>query len=163
MPGRSDRAGAQIRRRAGRGYATAGYSSSPIPVRAASRVADSIATGNLDTAIEMKSSGELGQLLDALGTMQINLREQLERERTTARENRRIREALDNVDSSVVIVDMDHNIVYLNDAMADMLLAAQDDIRKDLPDFDVDTLMGRSIDMFFDDSAHLRGELDVFV
>ncbi len=100
-------------------------------VRTASVVAGAIAQGALDNDIEVSSNDETGQLLTALQTMQANLREMLEKERLIAGENRRIREALDNVDANVLIADTDYNIIYLNDAMADMLLAAQDDIRKE--------------------------------
>ncbi len=130
-------------------------------VKTASAVAGAIAQGDLDNDIDIRSNDEIGQLLDALQIMQANLRETIEKEREIAGENSRIREALDKVDANVVIADTDYSIIYLNDAMADMLLAAQDDIRKDLPDFDVDTLMGKDIGIFFEDAVRTHGELDV--
>ncbi len=130
------------------------------PVRVASEVADSIAAGNFDNAIDIKSPGEPGQLLDALGRMQANLRAQIERDRKTVAENGRIRQALDNVDAGVMIADTNHNIIYLNEALVAMMGAAQDDIRKDLPHFDVETLMGSSIEVFYKDPEQLHAELD---
>ena len=130
-------------------------------VKTASVVAGAIAKGELNNDIVIRSHDEIGRLLQALDDMQGNLREMIEKERVSASENRRIRDALDNVDANVLILDTEHRIIYMNDAMAEMLLAAQDDIRKDLPEFDIDTLKGKGIEMFFDDPQRCRRELEV--
>ncbi len=65
-----------------------------------------------------------------------------------ARENLRIRTALDNVTTNVMIADGERNIVYANKPLLAMLAEAQADLRRDLPSFDVATLMGANIDVF---------------
>jgi methyl-accepting chemotaxis protein len=79
-----------------------------------------------------------------------------------ARENARIRQALDNVTSNVMVADADLNIVYANRAVQTMLGEAEADIRKSLPGFDARSLVGTNIDSFHRDPSHQRrllGEL----
>ncbi len=73
--------------------------------------------------------------------------------------NARIKAALDDVTANVMVADKDLNIVYLNKAVEAMMRAAEADIRKDLPRFDVDTLIGTNIDTFHKNPAHQRGML----
>lgn len=65
--------------------------------------------------------------------------------------------ALDNLLSNVMVADTDFNIRYMNNTVRDMLQNAQTDIRKDLPHFDVNRLIGTNIDVFHKNPAHQRG------
>jgi methyl-accepting chemotaxis protein len=67
--------------------------------------------------------------------------------------------ALDNLSSNVMVVDTDLNIIYMNDAMRDMMSGAQEDFRRDLPRFDASRLLGASIDSFHRNPAHQRNLL----
>ncbi|MBE1299422.1 MAG: PAS domain-containing protein [Alteromonadaceae bacterium] len=73
--------------------------------------------------------------------------------------NARVKVALDNVTSNVMLADMDYNIVYVNNAVQEMLLTAQSDLKKELPNFDARNLVGRSIDLFHKNPAHQRAML----
>ncbi|UYB50534.1 methyl-accepting chemotaxis protein [Xanthomonas sp. AM6] len=77
-----------------------------------------------------------------------------EQEAEVQRESLRIRTALDNVTANVMIADAGRNIVYVNKPLARMLSAAQDDLRRELPGFDADTLLGRNIDVFHKRPEH---------
>ncbi|HEX6958795.1 MAG TPA: HAMP domain-containing protein, partial [Ferrovibrio sp.] len=68
----------------------------------------------------------------------------------------RAESGLSNVSANVMITDNDNVIVYCNNSVLDMLRKAQDDIRKDLPHFDADQLVGQSIDRFHKNPAHQR-------
>jgi methyl-accepting chemotaxis protein len=96
-------------------------------------------------------------------TLELQAREeeqrQLERERRYAAENLRIRTALDNVSSSVMMADADSRIVYMNKTVQALFAEAEHDLRRDLPDFDASRLMGASIDDFHRDPGHQRGLL----
>ena len=70
-----------------------------------------------------------------------------------------IKNALDRVNSNVMIADGDNNIIYLNESASGMFKAAQQDIRKDLPNFDADTLVGVNIDGFHKNPSHQRNML----
>lgn len=78
-------------------------------------------------------------------------REQAERQ---ALENLRIRSALDNVSSCVMMADIDNTIIYMNDTLREMFEQAESDICKDLPEFRVDALIGSNIDAFHKNPAH---------
>ncbi len=81
-------------------------------------------------------------------------------ERRVANENLRIKQALDNVSANVMVADKGRNIIYMNRAVVDTLRNAQEDMRKDLPNFDVDKLQGASIDTFHKHPEHQAKLLD---
>lgn len=83
-----------------------------------------------------------------------------ERERRLSEENQRVRQALDNVSTNAMIADRDGNIVYTNKAVVSMMKVAEQDIRKDLPQFDAGKLMGVNFDSFHKNPAHQRNLLD---
>lgn len=67
--------------------------------------------------------------------------------------------ALSGVSTGVMIADNDLNIVYMNDSVGNFLRKVEHDIRKDLPHFDVENLIGKNIDIFHKNPAHQRGML----
>ncbi|WP_107327851.1 methyl-accepting chemotaxis protein [Agrobacterium pusense] len=64
--------------------------------------------------------------------------------------------ALDNISANVMIADAKLNILYMNPATRDLLKEAEDDLRKELPRFDVTTLIGSNIDIFHKTPSHQR-------
>ena len=78
---------------------------------------------------------------------------------STAAENSRIKQALDSVSANVMVADANLEIIYMNNTVTEMFQAAEADIRKDLPRFDVRSLMGTNIDDFHKNPAHQRGLL----
>jgi methyl-accepting chemotaxis protein len=83
--------------------------------------------------------------------------ERLQAEREVAAENMRVRIALDNVSSNVMMADAERRVVYLNRAARRLFEEAAEDLREALPDFDPDKLVGASIDRFHRDPAHQAG------
>ncbi len=81
----------------------------------------------------------------------------LEEERKQAAENTRIRQALDNVTTNVMIADNDANIIYMNSAVEKMFRVAESDIKRDLPNFNASNLIGVNMDVFHKNPAHQRG------
>lgn len=71
----------------------------------------------------------------------------------------RVQMALDSVTSSVMMADADNNIVYLNPSVKQMLVDAESDIQQDLEDFDVEKVLGSSIDVFHKNPSHQRNML----
>lgn len=59
-----------------------------------------------------------------------------------------------------MIADANYNIVYLNKSVREFLLQIESDIRKDLPAFRVETLVGTNIDIFHKNPSHQRRMLD---
>jgi methyl-accepting chemotaxis protein len=71
----------------------------------------------------------------------------------------RIQTSLDSVTSNVMLADENNNIIYMNDAVQSMLQKAESDIRKDLPKFDVEKVVGSNIDIFHKNPSHQQNML----
>lgn len=82
-----------------------------------------------------------------------------EKEKLEAEENLRVRRALDRVATNTMIADASNDIIYMNEAVLKMMQAAESDLRKDLPHFDSNQLMGQNIDVFHKNPAHQRNML----
>ena len=82
-----------------------------------------------------------------------------DKEARTAAENLRIKNALDNVTTNVMIADNDGGIVYMNRSVTEMLTNAESDLRKVLPQFDVRRIIGSNFDAFHKNPAHQRNLL----
>lgn len=81
----------------------------------------------------------------------------IEREqKRIADENSRVRLALDACTANTMIADNDQNVIYTNEAVASMLRTAEADVRKDLPNFSANTVLGSNIDIFHKNPAHQR-------
>jgi len=69
-------------------------------------------------------------------------------------ENLRIKVALDNVSTSVMLADKERKINYMNKAIFQMFTNAESDIRKQYPNFSVGSILGSSMDHFHKNPAH---------
>jgi PAS domain S-box-containing protein len=121
---------------------------------------EEISGGRYDGAIEIGRPDEIGDVMRALKSMQIKLGFEVNDAKQRADSSLRIKVALDNVNTNVMVADNDLNIVYLNDSVQQMFIEAQDDLRKGLPDFDATKLQGACIDQFHKDPAHQRSLLE---
>ena len=126
------------------------------PIQAAVGVANAIAEGRLDSHIDSGGNDEAAELLRALEKMQHDLKERMDREQKIAAENLRIRNALDSASTNIMIADKDGVIVYANPAVLGMLRHAEADIRKSLPQFSVDGIVGGSFDRYHRNPSHQR-------
>lgn len=113
----------------------------------AARITHNIAAGRLDNPIQLRR-GDNSSLLASIKTMQEQLLERLNRDKASADENLRIRIALDNVSTGVMIADVNRTIIYANTAVRHILKDAEADIRRILPAFNADQLVGQNIDQF---------------
>ncbi|MGA8649117.1 MAG: methyl-accepting chemotaxis protein, partial [Xanthobacteraceae bacterium] len=68
----------------------------------------------------------------------------------------RIRSALDSCTTNVMVADENCNIIYMNNTLVKMLKAAEADLRKELPNFDSEKLLGAPMDVFHKNPAHQR-------
>lgn len=112
-----------------------------------------IAKGNLERAITLDSNDK-SSLLYAMKQMQTQI---LGRMRTADRlidEVTRVKIALDNVSTGVMIADNDRKIIYVNRAIVSLLGKIELDLRKELPSFSVEKLIGSNIDSFHKNPAH---------
>jgi len=68
-------------------------------------------------------------------------------------------EALGNTSTNVMIADSDRNIIYMNKSVTVMLKSQENELRKSLPHFSVDRILGGSMDQFHKNPAHQSGLL----
>jgi methyl-accepting chemotaxis protein len=126
------------------------------PMQKVVAVFGSIAGGHYDNEIKPRGNDEVALVLRALDEMQGKLRQQIETERAQAAENARVRVALDNVSSNVMVADQNFDVIYTNPALEHLLRDAELDIRKDLPAFNAGGVRGASVDVLSKNPAHDR-------
>ncbi|MEI8394383.1 MAG: nitrate- and nitrite sensing domain-containing protein [Rhodospirillaceae bacterium] len=71
----------------------------------------------------------------------------------------RIKTALDNVSANTMMAAPDGTIIYLNSAVETMFRRAEADLRREMPHFNVDKLLGSSIDIFHKEPQRIRAML----
>ncbi|ALO42027.1 methyl-accepting chemotaxis protein [Pseudoalteromonas phenolica] len=91
------------------------------PIKLASQVATEISNGNLENRISSTSKDEIGALLTSLDKMQTNIRQaneqltqQMLQQKLQAEESGRIKQALDNASSPVLLYKETNEIIYAN-------------------------------------------------
>jgi methyl-accepting chemotaxis protein len=133
-------------------------------------IANQIATCHFDNQIEFEIKTETGQLLQALDSMQaqlrehiseldkmqVQLRERLDENQRITDEALRINCALDRVYTSVLIADNQYKIIYLNDAAQNLFKKEQDKIRHELPHFEAEHLQNAEIDVLYPNPTQQR-------
>jgi methyl-accepting chemotaxis protein len=82
--------------------------------------------------------------------------EWLDRTKEVAAEHElsRILGALDTATTNVMIADNDRKIIYMNKSVEVMLRLVEAEIKQELPQFSVDTVVGSNIDIFHKNPAH---------
>jgi methyl-accepting chemotaxis protein len=115
------------------------------PIGQALRFANAIADGDLDSRIQPGSADEMGQLIDALGTMQGNLKASIENDRRIAAESLRIKLALDSSATATTVSDEDNRLIYMNAAVRALFDGMEAEWRQVNSNFVVDNLMGQRL------------------
>lgn len=110
-------------------------------------VVNEITAGNLSANLNASGNMTTG-VFAAIQIMQKNLRQQIETDRRTATEMGRIKQALDNVESAVMVADTGYKIIYINKAATTLFQTAEVDLRRQLPNFAAAKLLGSTIDIF---------------
>jgi methyl-accepting chemotaxis protein len=122
---------------------------------------EQLAGGNFEARIDLSREDELGRLNRSMSRMANEIKSRIERDQAVARENLRVRLALDQASVGVMIADNDHTIVFANPRVARMLTDQLREIRKQIPDFDPKDIIGKSIHRFHGKQVEqVRGRLD---
>ena len=119
------------------------------------QITNTIAAGQLQLEIPAALPGSV---MDSLKGML----ESLQASAAAAQSNARIKCALDNVSSNVMIADNDRNIIYMNRTVTAMMQNVESDLRKALPTFEAKRLLGGSIDQFHKKPEHQKHLLATF-
>jgi methyl-accepting chemotaxis protein len=121
-------------------------------------VANKVVQGDFSSAIALRP-GDITSMFAAVAKMQQGLKAHIETDRAAAGENLRIRIALDRVSVGVMLADTDGKIIYTNDFGADIFRLRAGEIRKQLPQFDAERIIGASFDSFHRVPSHQRNLL----
>jgi methyl-accepting chemotaxis protein len=113
------------------------------------RAAGRIAADDLDFQLPL-TDGDTFSVMAQMHRMQDKLKEG----RVIAVENARVRIALDNVSTNVLIADNDRKIIYANKAFFRLASDAGAALRTVLPGFSPHALVGSSIDQFHKNPSH---------
>ncbi len=121
--------------------------------RPLSQMTDSVARladGAQDVALpNLEAKDEIGQLARSM--------EQISE---LGQKAARVQSALDGATGNFMIADTDFNVIYANQSVMEMLKAAEADMRKELPNFSAETVVGSSVDVFHKDPSHQRRILE---
>lgn len=119
------------------------------PLRKSTAITKALSEGNFTVAVDGQNrSDELGEMSKSLN----ELRKSLDT-------NTRVKQALDTVNSNVMMADENLNIIYMNASLNKFLGEAEKDIQQDLPQFKIEGLVGKNIDIFHKNPAHQRNML----
>ncbi len=119
-----------------------------------------ITRGDYSTVIAAEGRDEIETVLGELGAMRDKLRSQLEVERALASENQRIRQALDSSSSSIMLADSSGQIVFVNRAATRLFKDMEPELRRTMPQFQAERIVGSSFDIFHANAAQQRGVLE---
>ncbi len=132
-------------------------------VRGVSRaveIGSNVAQGDLSNVVVSNSNDEVGTLLKTLDRMQQQLKESIERDRRITVEALRIQTALDNVSTSVLVLDKDYRIIYWNQSAQEILEHAEESIQEEIPEFSTRALIHGSVEDLHCESVFSREMLD---
>jgi len=119
-----------------------------------------LSSGSFGNKVDLKREDQLGDFLRGLYCMEVKLGVDLADYKQGLAESKRITQALDNVHNGVMVANKGFEIIYMNDSIQKIFKAAESDIRKQLPDFSADKLMGSNIDLYHKNPAYQRGILE---
>ncbi|MGZ4990802.1 MAG: methyl-accepting chemotaxis protein [Methylobacter sp.] len=107
-------------------------------------------------AYDLSRGDLIGDFQRAFYSMEVNLNLDLAQARQDAAKAMQINQALDNVQSGVMVANTNLEIIYTNNSVQRLFKAAEHDIRTQLPNFDADQMLGINIDSFHKDPSHQR-------
>ena len=102
---------------------------------------------------DLKKSGVIGDFYRGLFSMDVSLSLDIAESKRLHAESLRINSALDNVHSAVLVADNNFEIIYINESAKKLFHNATSDIKKQIPHFDADQLIGSNMDLFNTESS----------
>lgn len=108
---------------------------------------------------QLETGHSINELVTLMNDKLESYREELNNNQVLLHENRLVRKALDCATTNVMIADTNFDIIYMNEAVTEMLNAAEGDIKKELYSFNANQLMGANIDSFHKHPGHQRAML----
>ncbi|TAN65473.1 MAG: PAS domain-containing protein [Methylobacter sp.] len=107
-----------------------------------------LSSGSFGNKVNLKREDQVGDFLRGLYCMEVKLGVDLADYKQDAAESKRITQALDKVQSPVMVANKNFEIIYMNDSVHRLFKTAESDIRKQIPGFSADKLMGSNVDLY---------------
>ncbi|MBL7004969.1 MAG: PAS domain-containing protein [Gammaproteobacteria bacterium] len=119
-----------------------------------------LSSSGFGNKVDLKRDDQLGDFLRGLYCMEVKLGVDLANFKQDAADSKRITQALDNVQAGVMMANKNLEIIYMNENVRNIFKEAENNIRKELPDFSVDKLIGSNVDLYHRNPAFQRGVLE---
>lgn len=132
------------------------------PLNQSLDVFENISNGRYDTVITVSGDDEVSKVLVGLQSMQTKLgldNERIQALLKDAAVAASIKTALDNASVNVMMADNNGIIRYMNKATKVFMQNAESNMRKELPQFSIDKLIGANFDIFHKNPSHQRNIL----
>lgn len=108
-------------------------------------IAQAISNGDLDQEYDERApQGVFKSMLEMRESLKL-IREKEEQERRVARVNARIKNALDNANSNVMITNTEHQVIYLNSSIQLMFEEVETQLQTELPNFSAHHILNAKI------------------
>ena len=126
--------------------------------QAIKHIAQKIAAGDLsqDLSNEKSTTG----VLQAMQSMQINLRERKIQDEITTAQMSRVTQALENTSSAVIVADDDNKIIFQNRTAAKLFKTCESQIRGTIANFSATSLIGSSLQQFVNANGISKSEFN---
>lgn len=106
----------------------------------AKQAMEQIRNGRYDVDLDTYGGHSLSQIMAAVKMMQIQVGAETEETIQRLNENRRLRVALDNATTNIMVVDQRDDIIYLNHALRAFLTKSEAALQSEMPGFQVASL-----------------------
>lgn len=120
----------------------------------------SIAEGKFHEPIHVDGTNILGRVTGRVKSLQIRLGADFDDVKAALNNATRIESALNAASSNIMVADKNRNIIFMNEAVTDMLKKAEPVLQKALPNFDANNLLNQSIDVFHQNPHHQQQLLE---
>jgi PAS domain-containing protein len=95
----------------------------------------------------------------AVDRLRINIGSRFSSNEIENKSTETLKNSLEELQAQVMVADSDLNIVYVNDSAKKMFLSVEKEIRKSIPNFSSNDLIGSNIDKFHKNPHHQRSLL----
>ena len=119
-----------------------------LPLASVSAIFRKIAAGDYTNQVAIVNHDEIGCLTESVQMMQTRAGAEIDEIKRVAAENRRIRNALDQSNASIMIVDPNSCIIYVNQAMQILLKNNEKEFVAVLAGVQINAILGQSFTIF---------------
>ncbi len=103
---------------------------------------------------------QLTAIIEEINLLQSKLQAQQQTELQQTVETARLQTALNESGASIMLIDADYKVIFLNNSLVKMFKSIQQQLRSCLPEFDPDLLIGADLDGFLPDPEEQRQKLE---